>query len=139
MIIIRAIDTAHHYTTCRQLTLKCTVNLHDPAHIIFRALHVHVNIAKEVLQIHYSDLLVDIAHPYSLVSDLLQKKMIDCSIGNAMLSNDFTRREKMLILVDAIIEAVESKPAEFHTLVGVLGDKPFHRPLARLLRQSYGT
>ena len=64
--------------------------------------------------------------------------MVDCSIGNTMLSDDFTRREKMLMLVDILIEAVESKPTDFQTLVRVLGEKPFHRSLARLLRQSYG-
>lgn len=87
---------------------------------------------------HYSDLLVDIAHPYSLVSDLLQKHMIDCSVGNAMLSDDFTRREKMVILVDAIIDAIAKQPTDFHILIRVLGDKPFHRSLAQLLRRSHG-
>lgn len=87
---------------------------------------------------YYSDLLVDIGHPYSLVSDLLQNHMVNCSIGNAMLSDDFTRREKMVILVDAIIDSVTKQPSEFHALIRVLGDKPFHRSLARSLRRSYG-
>ena len=92
----------------------------------------------EVLRLHYGDLLVDIAHPYSLVSDLLQRHVLDHSIGNAMLFDSFTRREKMIILVDAIITAIENQPASFHTLIEVLEDKPFHQTIARTLQQSYG-
>lgn len=94
--------------------------------------------AKEVLQIHYTDLLVDITHPYSLVSELLQRHMIDTSIGNAMLSDDFTRREKMVLLVDSLIKAVSKQPANFDTLIRILGDKPFHRSVAKLLQESHG-
>lgn len=55
-----------------------------------------------------------------------------------MLAEDLTRREKMVILVDAIIGAVSNQPSDFNVIVKVLEDKPFHRSLARLLQQSHG-
>ena len=98
----------------------------------------HRNLAEEVLRVHYSDLLVDITHPYSLVSGLLPKKVIAHSIGSAMLADNLTRREKMVILVDAIIAAISDQPAYFHTLIKVLEEKPPHDSVAKLLCQSHG-
>ena len=56
-----------------------------------------------MLHAHYDDLLVDITHPYSLVTDLLEKQLVDHCVGNAMLAEHLTMREKMIILVDALI------------------------------------
>ncbi len=95
-------------------------------------------VPKEVLQAHYRDLLVDITHPYSLVSDLLQKQIFDHSIGSAMLADHFTRREKMALLINAIIGEVSANPTNFQVIVSVLENRPPHYSIARLLLQSYG-
>ena len=91
----------------------------------------------EVLQVHYSDIIVDATHPYSLATDLLTKTMISPDVGHAMLSKCLTRREKMSLLTDAIIEAVSKNSAYFDTLIKVLDKKPHHYSLGVMLQQSY--
>lgn len=91
-----------------------------------------------MLRAHYVDLLVDITHPYSLVTDLLQKQLVDHHVGDAMLAEHLTMREKMVILVDALITAVSKQPTNFQLLVKVLENKRPHNAIAKLLQQSYG-
>lgn len=91
-----------------------------------------------MLRAHYDDLLVDITHPYSLVTDLLQKQLVDHCVGNAMLAEHLTMREKMVILVDALITAVSEQPAIFQLLMEVLENRRLHYTVAKLLHHSYG-
>ena len=81
---------------------------------------------------------MDITHPYSLVSDLLQKQIFDDNIGKAMLADHFTRREKMIMLINAIINEVSKNPINFQVIVGVLENRPPHHSVAKSLLQSYG-
>ena len=96
------------------------------------------NPARDVLCAHYDDLLVDITHPYSLVTSLLQKKLLEHHIGSAMLAEYLTTREKMVILVDALIQTVSKDPNHFYALVKVLEEKRPHNAIAGLLLQSHG-
>lgn len=98
----------------------------------------HGDIAREVLCAHYDDLLVDITHPYSLVTALLQKQILDHHVGTAMLAEHLTIREKMSILADALITMVSKQPKDFLVLVKALEDKPPHNGLAQLLLKSHG-
>ena len=106
--------------------------------IIIYTCRVQRNLAKEVLCAHYDDLMVEITHPYSLVTTLLQRRLVEHCVGNAMLAEYLTAREKMVVLVDALISAISKQPRDFHTLMRALEDKQQHYGIAKLLQQSHG-
>jgi hypothetical protein len=81
---------------------------------------------------------VDITHPYILVTDLLQQQLVDYSVGNAMLAEHLTMREKMIILVNALISAVSAQPSNFQLLVEVLQYRRPHCAIAESLQCSHG-
>lgn len=55
-----------------------------------------------------------------------------------MLADHLTRREKMAMLVDAIIAKVSANPTNFEVIINVLENRPPHHSVAKLLLQSYG-
>ena len=103
--------------------------------IVYR---VHDNLAVEVLHAHYEELLHEITHPCSLATELLKRQIIDPNIGDAILSEHFTKRDKVVMLLDNILATTCREPAHFHTLIKLLEEKPSHNLLGRLLQQSYG-
>lgn len=94
--------------------------------------------AEQILQICYEDLLVDIIHPYLLATDLLRNKIIDYDVANAMLSEDLVRDEKMVMLINAIMETLAQIPSGFSTLLKALEALPSHHSVATLLKETQG-
>lgn len=84
-------------------------------------------------------MLLDVTHPCSLATDLLVRQMITQDVGSAMLSDDLTHGEKMIVLMDAMLKVVSEQPSEFHVLIKILEKKPAHHSVAALLKESYST
>jgi len=94
------------------------------------------------LELCYEDLIADITHPYSLATDLLQKKLITCEIADAMLSDSLVKNEKVALLIDAIQNAIQESTTQNHIAFNVflksLEAHPSHRVVAANLKQVQG-
>ena len=100
------------------------------------AAHSQTSLEERILQNHYSDLHRGIADPLSVVTQLVQKGVVDMALVSKLQTSGMSSLQQNAAILSAVNSSVHNNPSHFQVLLDVLEDTAESAPLARKMRNE---
>ena len=94
------------------------------------------SLEERILQNHYSDLHQGIAHPLSVATQLVQKRVVDMALVSKLTTPAMSCLQKNATILSAVNSSVHNNPSHFQVLLSVLEDTAESATLARKMRRE---